>query len=100
LELLDQQFKEWEHPSKLSDRFKLSEDEEPAAKTCQKVEEPKDEEAAKMWPKDEEEAAKMWPEVEEPEDEEAAKMWPNKDEEDEGYDTIRKRGRSQKVVKN
>merc|ERR1711971_474690 len=29
LELLDQQFKEWEHPSKLSDRFKLSEDQEP-----------------------------------------------------------------------
>merc|ERR1712181_86202 len=100
LELLDGQFKEWEHPSKLSDRFKLSEDEEPAAKTCQKVEEPKDKEAAKMWPKDEEKAAKMWPEVEEPEDEEAAKMWPNKDEEDEGYDTIRKRGKSQKVVKN
>jgi len=62
------------HPSNLSDRFKLSEAEEPAAKMC--------------------------PEVEEPEDEEAAKMWPNKDEEDEGYDTIRKRGRSQKVAKN
>jgi len=100
LELLDQQFKDWEHPSKLSDRFKLSEDEEPAAKTCPKVEEPKDEEANKRCPEVEEpkdqEAAKMWPK----EDEEAAKMWPSKDEEDEGYDTIRKRGRSQKVVKN
>merc|ERR1712172_311759 len=41
LELLDQQFKEWEHPSKLSDRFKLSEDQEPAAKRCPQVEEPK-----------------------------------------------------------
>ena len=55
-------------------RFKLSEDEEPAAKTC--------------------------PEVEEPEDEKAAKMWPNDVEEDEGYHTIRRRGRSQKVAKN
>merc|ERR1719376_1872760 len=100
LELLDEKFKEWEHPSNLSGRFKLSEDEEPAAKTCPEVEEPKDEKAAKMLPKDEEQAAKMWPEVDEAEDEEAAKMWPNKDEEDEGYDTIRKRGRSQKVAKN
>merc|ERR1711971_1275076 len=78
--------------------------EEPADKTCPKVEEAKNEEkAAKMWPKDEEpeddEAAKMWPKDEEPVDDEAAKMWPNKDEEDEGYDTIRKRGRSHKVAK-
>jgi len=36
-------WEEWEHPSNLSDRFKLSEDEEPAAKTCPEVEEPEDE---------------------------------------------------------
>jgi len=51
-------WEEWEHPSKLSDRFKLSEDEDQASKTC--------------------------PEVEEPEDE--------------GYYTIRRRGRSQNVA--
>merc|ERR1712181_34412 len=90
LELLDQQFKEWEHPSRLSDRFKLSEDEEQAAKMCPEFKEPKDEEAAKMLPRDEKAE----------DEEDAAKMWPNKDEEDEGYDTIRKRGKSQKVAKN